>query len=226
MILVSYTTSSYYENMEDMLHECAEKYGIEHRRYDRKWLESTSFYKENKTLCDDNKAGFFCWKPYLIYEALKQDDLVIYTDASVVFYDDPRSSINSVDQIGVGDCGTSWVNRDWTKRDCFVYMDCDKPRYWDGYSVWAGLVVARRTSSWVIEEWMEWSKDRRIISDDPNTCGLPNFPAFKDHRHDQSILTNMSLMYPITIQKLISPFQDYSGNWSEWVPWNLRGKRK
>ena len=31
--------------------------------------------------------------------------------------------------------------------------------------------------------------DKRIITDDPNEPGVENYPDFKEHRHDQSILS-------------------------------------
>jgi hypothetical protein len=36
-------------------------------------------------------------------------------------------------------------------------------------------------------------KNKKILDDTPNTLGFPNLPNFRDHRHDQSILTNLSI---------------------------------
>jgi hypothetical protein len=36
-------------------------------------------------------------------------------------------------------------------------------------------------------------EDVRMVSDLPNTQGLPNLPSFSDHRHDQSLLTILAL---------------------------------
>jgi hypothetical protein len=38
---------------------------------------------------------------------------------------------------------------------------------------------------------MRYCRDPRVVSDQPNRCGLPNLPGFIAHRHDQSILTNL-----------------------------------
>jgi hypothetical protein len=87
----------------------------------------------------------------------------------------------------------SFPVRIWTKRDCFVYMDCDEERYWNTPCVEAGLSYWRKGdfSDKILAEWDKYCKDRRVISDDPNTWGRPNLPEFRDHRHDQSILTNL-----------------------------------
>jgi hypothetical protein len=39
---------------------------------------------------------------------------------------------------------------------------------------------------------MELVRQVRLITDLPSTCGLPEFPDFKSHRHDQSLF---SLLY-------------------------------
>ncbi len=48
-----------------------------------------------------------------------------------------------------------------------------------------------------LREWLEYCSDLRVITDDPNTCGLPNLDGFRSHRHDQSILTNLTLKHEI-----------------------------
>ena len=40
-------------------------------------------------------------------------------------------------------------------------------------------------------------RDPRILCDGPNTCGLPNFEGFRDHRHDQSITTILAMKHGI-----------------------------
>ena len=39
------------------------------------------------------------------------------------------------------------------------------------------------------DEWLRCARDERLITDAPNRCGLPNHPAFRAHRHDQSIFS-------------------------------------
>jgi hypothetical protein len=42
--------------------------------------------------------------------------------------------------------------------------------------------------------------------DGENLCGLPNFPDFDSHRHDQSILTNLKTKYGITTNESIRSY--------------------
>lgn len=46
-----------------------------------------------------------------------------------------------------------------------------------------------------ISEWLRYVKDRRIITNEPNTCGLPNLPDFAEHRYDQAVLSLLSLKH-------------------------------
>jgi hypothetical protein len=72
-------------------------------------------------------------------------------------------------------------------------MDCDSEMYWNapqleaGVSYWAVNVKSKE----ILQEWIEYCKDARILTDEKNVSGLENHPSFKDHRHDQSILTNI-----------------------------------
>jgi len=93
------------------------------------------------------------------------------------------------------------INKDWTRRDCFFYMDCDEEDYWDSNQLEAGISFWRvcDESKKIISEWLEYACDRRIISDDENVCGKDNFPSFQEHRWDQSILTNLAIKHGLSV---------------------------
>jgi hypothetical protein len=80
-----------------------------------------------------------------------------------------------------------------TKRDCFVRMGCDEPRFWNASQIEAGRVIVNNTpeARAFVDEWRRWCCDPAVVTDAPNVCGLPNWPGFYDHRHDQSIATNL-----------------------------------
>ncbi len=91
-------------------------------------------------------------------------------------------------------------NSQWTKRDCFVLMNCDNTAYWQAPHVEAGVVVVKKTevAEAIVAEWLHYCRDERIITDLANTCELPNI-NLHDHRHDQSILTNLSVKYRLPV---------------------------
>lgn len=191
--IVSYASEDYYENLRRRMLACCNKFGLtNHVDYDQSWLRTTQFYRDHKDLLDCRRgAGFFSWKPFIIADTLSQcdpDDIVCYLDASTTMKVDPTPVIESVKDVLV--CDSTWVNHDWIKRDCFILMNCDKELYWNATQVWAGAVVVRNTElgNVFIAEWGRCCCDRRIISDDPSVLG-PELPGFRDHRHDQAVLT-------------------------------------
>ena len=88
----------------------------------------------------------------------------------------------------------------WTKRDCFILMDCDNENYWNSPMVQAGINVWKNTNEVreFIEQWLEYCVDPRIISDQPSECG-EELPEFREHRHDQSVLSNLLLKKDIAV---------------------------
>src|SRR5262249_22978056 len=82
----------------------------------------------------------------------------------------------------------------WTKRDCFVFMDCDESRHHRGQMVDASFMLLVKTERSIafIREWFLYCSQRHLLTDQPNICGSPNLPDFVEHRHDQSILSLMA----------------------------------
>lgn len=48
-----------------------------------------------------------------------------------------------------------------------------------------------------LEEWLNYCTDERILTDISNRCGYDNYAEFKDHRHDQSVLSLLVLRHGI-----------------------------
>lgn len=93
------------------------------------------------------------------------------------------------------------LNKKWTKRDCFVLMNCDSPKYWNAEQLMASfsIYVNNERNRNFVEKWLYYCCNKNIVTDIPNICGLDNFPEFKDHRHDQSILSLLAVKYKIEI---------------------------
>ena len=177
--------------------------------YDREWLVGTDFYKENRDILDEERGnGYWLWKPYIILETLKKvndGDVVFYLDCGDVFrygvkgflqqYFDDNSSLLT---FGVH------PQIKYTKRDCFVKMDCDTEEYHKAIQLEAGIIAFKKTKEiiTVIEEWLEFAKDENIITDMPNVMG-DNYPVFIDHRHDQSVMTNLAIKHNLNCNGLL-----------------------
>jgi tetratricopeptide (TPR) repeat protein len=167
----------------------------------RQRLLATSFYQANRAILDlPRGAGYWLWKPLIILDALEhasRGDVVIYWDVGRCT---PNRFTRSISPLvrwcrqhdGILPGVPILPQGQWTKRDCFCFMNCDAPRFWNAvqiqatFSLWCGSRAIE-----FVEEWLTWCRDPRCITDAHNVSGLPNLPGFVEHRHDQSILTNL-----------------------------------
>jgi hypothetical protein len=145
--------------------------------------------------------GYWIWKPYIILEELKKlndDEILIYIDSTdlpeKLFFDIVLEHFKNNDILLTN---RGYKNGEWTKRDCFVLMDCDNDIYYNSTQLEAGLICFKKTEFNIklVEEWFNFMGNENILTDLPNICKKPNQINFKDHRHDQSILTNLSIKY-------------------------------
>jgi hypothetical protein len=169
------------------------------------------FIKENETIFSQPRgAGYWLWKPFLILKTLQkmyEDDWLMYTDSGMHFIKNPWDWILSMEKE-IGDkgiitfdvCGTS---KQFTKRDTFILMNLDEPKYTNENQRMGSVFVCKKTSfsEKFVKEWLEYCQDPRILTDMPNTQGQPNYPEFKDHRHDQAIMSLLCIKYETFIVK-------------------------
>ena len=156
--------------------------------------------------------GFWSWKPLIINNALNAlplDSYLIYADAGIEFIAPVQHIIDRMGHDKPQDdiflFGNSWEHAHWCKRDvidevwpCNSESKCPSPHYetWDkfGKQVQASVIFFRVSdySRAFVAEWLKWClhDGGRLIDDSPSV--LPNHPEFREHRHDQSILTTLA----------------------------------
>lgn len=177
-------------------------------RYSPADLKRDNFYEENKSILNEPLgAGYWIWKPFIILETMKHmedGDIILYTDAGMKVL----SSLKPLFEIAQGAkdermlFAESWfygthLHSEYTKRDCFILTGTDYPEFWDERCLSAAFHVWVKTQKNIdfLNEWLGYLKDRRVVTYDPNVCGLPNFPDYIDHRHDQAVLSLLSLKH-------------------------------
>ena len=177
----------HYSALQNNVHE-AKMYGP--KNIDKK------FYEANKAILDAPRAGYWLWKPYFIdreLNALPGDTILIYCDAGVEIV----NNINHIIDRMTGDIwlfGNMWQHMHWCKADVMKAINC-----WDsGSQVQASVIVIRNTqkSREFVNEWLTWCTVSGMIDDSPSNC--PNHPEFREHRHDQAILTTLAYREKIT----------------------------
>ncbi len=216
-----------YAPMQRKLVEHAASLGIfdSIKSQSREYLIQTDFYKENKYILDGKRGGWCCWKPYYILETLKEmdeGDVLLYMDSAdwidsmplekegkYSYFSYMRTEIfeKMLDNDILLTAG-AFPNKQYTKRDVFVYMSADEPKYWDAIQLEAGVILIKNTqwSRDFIAEWLKYCCVSALITNDPNICNLPNLPEFVDIRYDQSILSILQIKHEITPSDFIRKF--------------------
>ncbi|MGD1091298.1 MAG: hypothetical protein ABSB35_04800 [Bryobacteraceae bacterium] len=194
--LVSYATGRFVPEQACLMTSGARFGATDLRPWTEEMLHDTPFYSERKTILDMRRgAGYWLWKPFIIVQTLEEmqeGDCLIYSDSGIEIVADLTPLLKiAVEKRGVMLFSGTGKCREWTKRDCFVYMNADHPAAHEAQMLDASFVVLTKTplACAFAAEWFESCRDRRILTDEPNTCGLPNLPGFVDHRHDQSVLS-------------------------------------
>lgn len=180
-------------------------------------LTGTDFARRNRDiLCQPRGAGYWLWKPFIIRQVLekcKPDDIVFYCDAGRLDYYRfthfpkhlvARLRANSAGFLLGPAVGHLGLIGDWTKRDCLLLMNADdqatrsKPLLMT-WSLWTPSTMAFR----FLDRWQNYAEDERCLTDMPNTLGQEDHPGFREHRHDQSILS-------ILAHQCGAPYLDFS----------------
>lgn len=153
------------------------------------------FYEYNKKILGCSRGhGYWLWKPYFILRTMKQNigSVILYTDCGDIPRTNPRSFIESkIETSGFFIIENSGINKHWTKRLCFQEMRCDISEYHELRQVEAGICAFLSNDKTIefVEEWLTNCQNDRAITDECHS--IANYDGFIDHRHDQSILTNL-----------------------------------
>lgn len=106
------------------------------------------------------------------------------------------------------------IEKFWSKRDAFILMDCDNEEFADTTQRGATFILLKKTSPSggcidLIDEYLEYGQDPRIITDMPNQLGKENYDGFRENSHDQTIWSLLTKKHGI------KPFR-YPVEFSEW----------
>ncbi len=213
------TDDPYWSARQQRLHRSALNWGgiDEVIPWNAERLSKTNFAIKNWEILKLPRGyGYWLWKPYIILDALQNiepDAYLIYHDIGRPQRGDSTRGYTLERDIGPlirwADCHNGIYpgvymphhgkQKQWTKRDCFVLMGCDNEKYWEAtqiqatYNIWKNNTRTRE----FVQEWLETCEDSRILTDSENKMGEKNLPGFKQHRHDQSILTNLCVKHDI-----------------------------
>ena len=156
------------------------------------------FVHENARILKQLRGGgYWLWKPYIIrktLEGLGEEDFLCYCDADYYLTAPIDPVIEFMLDLGQDVVPfaypTNYPEKYRTKRDVFIRMGCDKPKYADTPHRIAKISLWKGGSPYALrlaDEWLHYAKDERMLTDLPSKA--PNHPHFIGHLHDQSIFS-------------------------------------
>lgn len=149
-------------------------------------------------------SGYWAWKPFIIQQKLSE-----LPDGDVVFYCDVGRRYPYKQLSGTIQPYLDWMAGNgqdvmpgllipwkgpmsmWTKREAFIATTLDQSEVHASSPIQASFSfwISTRKSREIVDQWMNLSAQRNLISDDPSPLEVPALPDYHDHRHDQSLLS-------------------------------------
>lgn len=192
--------------------------------FDKNNIDSEFKNNNNNILNSRRGGGYWLWKPYIINEILKKinnDDIIFYLDANYYFMEEFTKLYE--DYMKENDLLVwknkpnehTWFMKNWCKMDVIQKFNMyDEIFNNNREDSWAGAIVVKKTENTVkyIQEWLDRCCVYENITDSPSK--LPNRPEFREHRHDQSLLSSILYKYKIGTHFLENKYlQNARGPW-------------
>ena len=160
---------------------------------------SEEFIIENNDILNSPRGGgYWLWKPYIINNLLSKindGDFLFYLDSKYYFtesftelYNEP---IQNTDILVWNNKPNETTNqfKFYCKPDVIHKYNMEDYAYNQNINeFWAGAIFIKKTTNSVsiMNEWLEMCCNYSDITDSPS---ISSNPYFRDHRHDQSLLT-------------------------------------
>lgn len=156
-------------------------------------------FRMSHLLDQERGAGFYCWKPKCVEMAadgMKNGDYLVWSDAGTTWLEHINKLIECMDE-DIMFFTNGFKQVDWCKMDCLSAMLSQLPlpaiKISEALQVQASHIIFKITDETrdFIDRWYWWSIQPCMIDNEPSK--IPNYPEFREHRWDQSILTNLQM---------------------------------
>jgi hypothetical protein len=172
------------------------------------------FYSKNKHILEQEKgAGYWLWKPYVIYKTLQQmneSDILFYSDAGSFFIRNLQPLFDRIKKEPLGLAAFQLTGHhkenEYTRKSVVKAMGFDPEIVGPTDQIMASFVIARKCDFAidVIQKWLHVCQDADMITD--TEAQQDEFPQFKDHRWDQSL-------WSLLVKKLNVPVYPDPSQW-------------
>ena len=207
--LTSYATPEFVEAQLGLVQSALRQGADRVTMWRSEHLRATAFYRKNREILDRPRgAGYWLWKPYIILTELEQlnvGDYLIYHDCG---HPDKPNTIKRPLKHAVRWCHNHLGgilpgvylpeygrNARWTKGECFSAMGCDAAVYREHPQIQASFSVWEKHDASIefVREWLRWCADPMALVDDRLDPDILDDADFVEHRHDQSVLTLVTI---------------------------------
>jgi hypothetical protein len=173
----------------------------------------------SKILTHIRGSGYWLWKPYIILKTLVQNmaagEILMYQDSGAYLIQDtgPLLKLCEHTKYGILLFYITFLEQHYSKRDAFVLMHMDNQHVYQTFQSSASFMLFQKNcmSLQFVMEWLAYASDPRLITDMDNTLGKQNLPGFREHRHDQSILSLLSKKWQIMAYRTPSQYGNMLG---------------
>lgn len=170
----------------------------------------------------DRGYGYWQWKSYLIrriMDRMDEGDVLLYADAGCKLNTDGKERLVEYFDIvkqsssGILLFDQHYPEAEYTKGDVFKYFGVSNDvAYTQHGQVAGGIVMICKgyvSQQFINELYYICHNHYELITDSPSIA--LNFPEFKEHRHDQSIISLLAVKYDATELPIEEVYTD--GNW-------------
>lgn len=150
-------------------------------------------------------GGYWMWKPYIIHQTLQkmeEGDILVYTDAGCTLlpHQDWKKYFNLLQNKDAIFFLAEGKNKKWCKQDVFRFFtpQCDIWKYGNQIQATA-MMIKKKGNNEVIARWYETAlRHPELFTDVANDARSKEANAFREHRHDQSVLTACLCISPLS----------------------------
>ena len=210
--------------------EAARSFGFIANGYGPDDIDEEFKTKNVEILSSKRGAGYWLWKPYIIFKKLNEindGDYLVYMDSGAKLIKNVDNILRMIDHRGMLNFSMMQKTSRWTKGDCFFNINENNVNdFKDNNQMQATYLFFRKNNICTnfVKNWLDLCTNPSLIMDTPNTL-MNNYEDFIDHRHDQAILSllvyNKNMMYIPQIDQ----FSVEHGYGNDWIHIDRHGIR-
>jgi len=158
----------------------------------------TEFWEKHGAFIESHKRGYgyWIWKPYLmkkVFEQMNENDILFYLDSGCEMKsgsnDTLKEYVKRCDECNILYTSTSHNEKQYNKMDILREFNMDTDEIKNSIQYQSGIIIVKKTSltTYLANDWYSIACNYHLIDDSPSV--YQNDPSFREHRHDQSVLS-------------------------------------